>query len=175
MERGVTTSKAGGRRRTVGGAGGLGGPRDLGFVLSGVHLPFLGERTLCGWGGGRGYKLSPSGTGRTRGVCGGVVVPTVGTVRGGGGAAAGDRAEVTFFGAGGIGTPVLGLPVVESADGTDRVVVFADWCGVAIPLTVPVAGGLGGRVGDFDLSLTGEEEDVGAHLFSLLGGGRNHH
>ena len=75
------------------------------------------------------------------------MVPTVGTVGGGGGAAAGDRAEVAFFGAGGIGTPVLCLPVVESADGTDRVVVFADWCGVAIPLTVPATGGFVGRVG----------------------------
>ena len=114
------------------------------------------------------------GASRARGICSGVVVTAVGAVGGGGGAAAGDRAEVALFAAGGVGAPVIRLLVMESTDGADRVVVLADRSGVPIPLAVAAAGGFVGRVSDFDFPFAGEEEDVGAHLLSLFGGGGDH-
>ena len=65
--------------------------------------------------------------------------------------------------------------MVESTDRAERVVVFANWGSVAVSLTVAAAGGFVGGVGDFDLSLTGEKENVGAHLLSFLGGGGDYH
>ena len=62
------------------------------------------------------------------------------------------------------------LPVVEGADGADRVVVFADGRGMPVPLAVVAAGGLVGRVGDLDLSPSREEKDVGAHPLTVLEG-----
>ena len=67
------------------------------------------------------------------------------------------------------------FPVVESTDRADRVVVLAYWGGVAISLTVAALGSFVGRVGDFDLPLTGEKENVGAHLLTLLRGGGYYH
>ena len=104
-----------------------------------------------------------------------MIIPTVGAVRWGGGAATSDRAEVTLFGAGRVGTSVFRLPMVKGADGTDWVIILADRSGMPIPLTVAAAGGCIGGVGDFNLSFTGEEENVGAHLLSFLRGGSNHH
>ena len=104
-----------------------------------------------------------------------MIVNAVAAVGRGGGAAAGERAGVAFFGAGGVGAPVFRLLVVESADGADWVVVLADRSSVPIPLAVAAASGFVGGVSDFDLPLAGEEEDVGAHLLSLLRGGGNHH
>ena len=103
-----------------------------------------------------------------------MIVTAVCAVGRGGGAASGDQAEVAFFVAGGVGAPVLRLLVVEGADGAHRMVVFANRSGVSIPLTVATAGGFVGRVSDFNLSFTGEEEDVGAHFLSFLRGGGNH-
>ena len=163
----VGAGRGGGRRAR--------GFRDFGFILSGVHLSFLGERAFCGRSGGRGFKLWTSGTGRTGGVCGWVIVAVVGAVGRGGGAAAGNRTEVALFRAGGIGASVFRLLVMESADGTDRVVVLADWSGVPISLAVTAAGGLVGGVGDFDFPFTGEEEDVRAHPLSFLTGGGDHY
>ena len=70
-----------------------------------------------------------------------MVVSAVGTVGGGGGAAVGDGAKVTFLGTGRVGAEVFRFVVVECTDGTNRVVVFADRCGVAIPLTIAASGG----------------------------------
>ena len=166
-----------GREEAADGRGGreARGLRDFGFVLSSVHLSFLGERAICGRGGERGFGLCQSGTGRTGGVRSRMIVPTIGTLGGTGGAATSDRAEVALLGAGGVGVPVLRLLVMKSADGTDRVIVLADRSGVPVPLTVAAAGGFVGGVSDFDLPLTREVEDVGAHLFSFLGSGSNHH
>ena len=158
-----------------GGGGGAWGLRDFSFVLSGVHLPFLRERLVWGRSGGWGFSLWASGAGWARGVCSGVVITAVGAMGRGGGATADDRAEVAFFGAGGAGAPVLRLPMVESADGADRVVIFADRSSVPVPLTVAAASGFVGGVSDFDFPFAGEEENVGAHLFPLLRGGGDHH
>ena len=104
-----------------------------------------------------------------------MIVTAVGTVGRGGGAAAGDRAEVALFETGGVGTPVFRLSMMESADGTDWMVVLAEWSGVPVPLRVAAAGGFVSGVSDFDLPFAGEEEDVGAHFFSFLWGGSDHH
>ena len=103
-----------------------------------------------------------------------MTVTAVGAVGRGGGATSSDRAKVAFFGAGGVGAPVLRLLVVEGADGAHRMVVFANRSGVPISLTVATAGGFVGRVSDFNLPFTGEEEDIGAHFLSFLRGGGNH-
>ena len=157
----------GGRR-----AGGLG---YVGLVFRRVHFTLFGGQEVRGRSGRGGSILGPSGAGRAGGVSGGVVVPTVGAVGGGGGAAIGDGADVAIFGAGGVGAAVLRFPVVESADRADGVVVLAYWGGVAVPLTVAATGGFVGGVGDFDLPLTREKENVGAYLPSFLGGGGDHH
>ena len=89
-----------------------------------------------------------------------MVIPTIGTVGGGGGAAVSDGTEVAFTGAGRVGASVLHFLVVECADRTDWVGILADWWGMAVPLTVSAAGGFIGRVSDLDFPLAGEEEDV---------------
>ena len=119
--------------------------------------------------------MGPSGAGRAGGVGGRVVIPAVGAVRGGGRAAVGNRAEVAFFGAGGVGAAVFSLPVVESADRADRVVVFAYRSGVAVSLAVAASSGLVGGVSDLDLPLAGEKKNVRAHLLTILRGGGDHH
>ena len=100
--------------------------------------------------------MSTLGAGRARGVGGWMVVPTVGTVGRGGGAAIGNGAEVALFGAGGIGTAVFCFSVVEGADGAAGMVVLADWSGVAVPLTVAATSGFIGRVSDLDFPLARE-------------------
>ena len=53
-----------------------------------------------------------------------MVIAAIGTVRGGGEAAVGNGAEITFLGAGGVGAPVLGLLVVQCADQQEKGIVF---------------------------------------------------
>ena len=104
-----------------------------------------------------------------------MVIAAVGTVRGGGGTAVGNGAEITLFGASGVGAPVFGLLVMKGANGADRVGVLTDWSGVTVPLAVTASSGFVSRVGHLDFSLTGEEEDVRAHLLTLLGSGGDHY
>ena len=126
--------------------------------------------------GGRGGSiLGSSGAGWAGGVSGRMVIPTVGAMGRGGGAAVGDGAEVALFGAGGVGAAVFRFSVVESADRADGVVVLAYRGGVAVPLTVAAAGGFVGGMGDLDFPFTREEKNVRAHLSSFLGGGGDYH
>ena len=104
-----------------------------------------------------------------------MVVPTVGAVGGGGGAAVGDGAEVAFFGAGGVGTAVFRFLVMEGADRADWIVVLADRCSMAVPLAVAAAGVLVGGVSNLDFPFTEEEENMRAHLPAFFGGGSHHH
>ena len=53
--------------------------------------------------------------------------------------------------------------------------VLTDWCGMTVALTVAATSGFVSGVGDLDLPPAGEEEDVHAHLFTLLRGGSDHH
>ena len=147
----------------------------LSLILRGVHLALLGRRAVCRRAGGRGNGLSTFGASWARGVGGGVVVPTVGAVRRGGGVTVGDGAEVNLLRASGVGAAVFRFPVVESADGADGVIVLTDRGSVAVPLAVAALGGFICRVGGLDLPSAREQENMGAHLFALLGGGGNHH
>ena len=104
-----------------------------------------------------------------------MIITAVGAVGRGGRAAAGDRTKVALLGAGGIRASVLRLPLMESADGTDWVIVLADRSGVPVPLAVAAAGGFVSGVSDFDLPLAGEEEDVGAHHLALLRSGSDYY
>ena len=104
-----------------------------------------------------------------------MVVPTVGAVGRGGGAAAGHGAEVALFGSGVVGAAMFRLFVMEGADGADWMVVLADRCGVPLPLAVAAACSFVGGVRDFDFPFTGEEENMRAHLLTLFGGGSDHH
>ena len=103
-----------------------------------------------------------------------MVIAAVGTVRGGGGAAVGNGAKITLLGASGVGAPMLGLLVMQCADGADGMGVLTDWSGVTVPLAVTAASGFVSRVGNLDFPFTGEEKDVRAHLLTLFGGGGNH-
>ena len=84
-----------------------------------------------------------------------MVVTAVGAVGGGGRTAVGDRTEVALFGASGVRASVLRLSVMQSADGTDWMVVLTDRSGVPISLTVAAAGGFVGGVSDLDFPLAG--------------------
>ena len=116
------SSGAGGARRDYleggeeaagrGGRGGSWGLSNLGLILSCVHFTLFGGGTIWGRVGGRVVVLGALWASRACGFGGGVVIPTVGTVGGGGGAAVGNGAEVALFGAGGVGAPMLGLLVV---------------------------------------------------------------
>ena len=158
-----------------GGGRGAGGLGHVGLVFRRVHLTVFRWREVCGWGGRGGSVLGSSGASGARGVSGGVIIPTVGAVGRGSGAAVGDGADIALFGAGGVGATVFHFPVMKSADRADRVIVLAYRGGVAVSLTVAAAGGFVGGVGDLDLPLTGEEKNVGAHFLTLLGGGGDHH
>jgi len=104
-------------------------------------------------------------------VSGGVVIPTVSTVGGGGRATVRNRAKVALLGTGGVGAAVLRLTMVEGANRTDRVIVFANGGCVAVSLTVAASSSLVSGVGGFDLSLSRQKEDVRAHPLAILGAG----
>ena len=147
----------------------------MGLVFCGVHFALFRGRVGCGWDGGRMIILGTFGASLAGGIGGGVVVPTVGAVGRGGGATIGNGTEVAFLGTCGVGAAMLGFSVVQGADRADGVVIFADWGGVAVSLTIAAAGGFIGRVGDLDFPLAREEENMGAHLLSFLRGGGYHH
>jgi len=104
-------------------------------------------------------------------VSGGVVIPTVSTVGGGGRATVRNRAKVAFLVTCGIWAAVLRLMVVEGTNRAARVIVFADRGYVAVSLTVAASSSLVGRVGGFDLSLARQKKDVRTHPLTILGAG----
>ena len=64
-------------------------------------------------------------------------------------------------------------PVMKGTNRACGVILFADRGSVAVALAVPATGGFVSGVCDFDLPFAGEEEDMGAHSFSILWGGGN--
>ena len=87
----------------------------------------------------------------------------------------GDRTQVTFFPAGGVGATVFRFRIMKGADGRHWVVVFANGCRMPVSLPIAAAGCLVGGVSCIYFPLAREEEDVGTHCRAILRSRSNYH